>query len=74
LDWSVGRSDKMYLTLKVVQQPGEGSGIIEVHKRKTVTCTVKIGAVAFADDDEKRFLINLLTQNGSAGDVWGKTC
>jgi hypothetical protein len=43
--------------------------MIEIMKRKTITCRVKIGAIAFADEDEKRYLINIFTQNGSAGEV-----
>jgi hypothetical protein len=59
----------MFLTLKIVQQPGEAGGMIEIMKRKTITCRVKIGVMAFADEDEKRYLINIFTQNGSAGEV-----
>ncbi|MCJ7517115.1 MAG: hypothetical protein MUO18_04020 [Methanomassiliicoccales archaeon] len=59
----------MFLTLKIVQQPGENGGTIEILKRKTITCRVRLGVVAFADEDEKRYLINILTQNGSAGEI-----
>jgi len=59
----------MFLTLKIVQQPGETGGTIEIMKRKTITCRTRVGAVAFADEDEKRYLIGILTQNGSAGEV-----
>jgi len=59
----------MFLTLKIVQQPGENSGTIEILKRKTITCRVRLGVVAFADEDEKRYLVNILTQNGSAGEI-----
>ncbi len=59
----------MFLTLKIAQQPGEASGTIEILKRKTITCRARIGVVAFGDEDEKRYLIGILTQNGSAGEV-----
>jgi hypothetical protein len=65
----MGTSSMMFLTLKIVQQPGENGGTIEVLKRKTLTCRVRVGVVAFADEDEKRYLINILTQNGSAGEI-----
>jgi hypothetical protein len=65
----MGTSSMMFLTLKIVQQPGENGGTIEVLKRKTITCRVRLGVVAFADEDEKRYLINILTQNGSAGEI-----
>jgi hypothetical protein len=59
----------MFLTLKIGQQPGEDGGTIEILKRKTITCRVRVGVVSFADEDEKRYLIGILTQNGSAGEV-----
>jgi hypothetical protein len=65
----MGTSSMMFLTLKIVQQPGENGGTIEILKRKTITCRVRLGVVAFADEDEKRYLINILTQNGSAGEI-----
>ena len=65
----MGTSSMMFLTLKIVQQPGENGGTIEVLKRKTLTCRVRVGVVTFADEDEKRYLINILTQNGSAGEI-----
>jgi len=65
----MGTSSMMFLTLKIVQQPGENSGTIEILKRKTITCRVRLGVVAFADEDEKRYLVNILTQNGSAGEI-----
>lgn len=65
----MGTSSMMFLTLKIVQQPGENGGTIEVLKRKTLTCRVRVGVMAFADEDEKRYLINILTQNGSAGEI-----
>jgi hypothetical protein len=65
----MGTSSMMFLTLKIVQQPGENGGTIEVLKRKTLTCRIRVGVMAFADEDEKRYLINILTQNGSAGEI-----
>jgi hypothetical protein len=65
----MGTSSMMFLTLKIVQQPGENGGTIEILKRKTITCRVRLGVVAFADEDEKRYLVNILTQNGSAGEI-----
>ncbi len=65
----MGTSSMMFLTLKIVQQPGENGGTIEILKRKTLTCRVRVGVVAFADEDEKRYLVNILTQNGSAGEI-----
>jgi len=59
----------MFLTLKITQQPGDASGTIEILKRKTITCRTRIGLVAFADEDEKRYLVGILTQNGSAGEL-----
>ncbi len=65
----MGTSSMMFLTLKIVQQPGENGGTIEILKRKTLTCRVRVGVVAFTDEDEKRYLVNILTQNGSAGEI-----
>lgn len=59
----------MFLTLKTVQQPGESNGTIEVMKRKTICCRTNIGSIDFADDGEKEYLIDILTQNGLSGEV-----
>jgi hypothetical protein len=59
----------MFLTLKIVQQPGESGGTIEILKRKTITCRARVGMISFADEEEKRYMINILTQYGSAGEV-----
>lgn len=59
----------MFLSLKVVQQAGESGGTIEILKRKTITCRSKVGSIDFADEDEKRYLTGILTQNGSSGEV-----
>lgn len=64
----------MYLMFKVVQEAGQASGIIEIRKRKTITCTEKIGAVAFSSEEEKRFLLDLLTKGGTVGEIIEKGC
>jgi hypothetical protein len=64
----------MYLSLKIMQQKDQTCGIIEIHKRKTITCTEKIGVISFASEEEKRFLIDLLTKGGIAGDIIEKPC
>ncbi len=59
----------MFLWLKILQRPGEAGGTIEVFKRKTICCRTKVGFVDFADGDEKKHLLGILTQNGLSGEV-----
>ncbi|MEM2943597.1 MAG: hypothetical protein QW083_00470 [Methanomassiliicoccales archaeon] len=60
----------MHLTLRVIQQEGQESGIIEIRKRMTLSCSEKIGEIVFSSDEEKSFLLDLLSKGGLHADIF----
>mgnify|MGYP005833423595 CR=1 FL=1 len=61
--------EMMFLWLKIMQRPVESGGTIEVFKLKTICCRTKVGSIDFVDEDEKKHLIGILTQNELSGEV-----
>lgn len=59
----------MLLALRVVQKEDEEGGYIQIAKRHSPTCGTLIGQVSFEDRDEKRYLLNLLTEGRATADV-----